>query len=196
MPTAAGLRQAKQQDPQISTAMATSITEAIKQGTAQGLQQRASSEVSDYISRLSQSQGSHQFEDSTGERRLAYSPGSASQASLPGEETPHDLELSDDEGLEPDQPSFVGLFRPQVFRSLLFKAQTTTRLGCPLPLAEPVYTAVDPSTSLFVEPTVQRDTVPALKLFSDVVQRQWPFPNSGPLPNGKDKRLYNMTPDL
>lgn len=57
-PMAAGLRQAKQQDPQISTAMATLITEAIKQDIAQGLQQRASSEImSDYVSRLSQSQG-------------------------------------------------------------------------------------------------------------------------------------------
>lgn len=41
----------------------------------------------------------------------------------------HDIDLSDDEGLMPDQPAFVGLFRPQLFRSLLHKAKITTRQG-------------------------------------------------------------------
>lgn len=104
--------------------MAILISEAISQGISQGLQQRASSEVSEYISRHSQSQRSHLIEGSTGDRRIAVSPASASQASLSEEET---QDLSDDEGLEPNQPSFVGLFKPQVF--LLIQGKTTTRLG-------------------------------------------------------------------
>lgn len=40
-----------------------------------------------------------------------------------------DTDLSDDEGLMPDQPAFVGLFRPHIFRSLLHKAKPTTRQG-------------------------------------------------------------------
>lgn len=125
-PTAGGLSQAEQQDQQIPPAMANLISGAIRQGIAQGLQQRASSEVSEYVSRLSQSQRSHHLEESTGEHGLADAPGSASQASLSDEEIPLDPDLSEDEGLESDQSSFVCLFRPQLFRSLLFKAQTTT----------------------------------------------------------------------
>lgn len=121
-----GLRQDEQQIP---PTMANLISEAIWQGIAQGLHQRASLEVSEYVSHLSHSQRSHQLEELTGDHEWADSTGSTSQASLSGEEPPFDLELSEDEGLEPDQLSFVGLFRPQMFRSLLFKAQTTTRLG-------------------------------------------------------------------
>lgn len=40
-----------------------------------------------------------------------------------------DSDLSEDEDLAPDQPAFVGLFKPAVFRSLLFKAKKVTRLG-------------------------------------------------------------------
>lgn len=54
----------------------------------------------------------------------------------------------------------------------------------------------DPTTSLFQEPTVQTEIVPAPKLFSDVVRRQWSFPSSGPIPNNLDKRFYNMATDF
>lgn len=40
-----------------------------------------------------------------------------------------DQDLSEDEELSPDQPSFVELFKPQLFLSLLHKTKTTTRLG-------------------------------------------------------------------
>lgn len=152
--------------------MANLISEAIRQGIAQDLQQRASSEVSEYVSCLSKSQRSCHLEESTGEHGLADSPGSATQASLSDEEIPFDLDLSEDEGLEANQPSFVGLFRPQLFCSLLFKAQTTTRLGCSSSVSDLVSTAVDLTSPLFVEPMVDTETVLIPKLFSDVVQTQ------------------------
>lgn len=62
-------------------------------------------------------------------------------------------------------------------------------------MADPATPTMDP-TSLFQEPTVQREVVPAPKLFSDVVLRQWSFPSSGPVPNNLDKQFYNMAPDF
>lgn len=83
-----------------------------------------------------------------------------------------------------------------MFRSLLFKAQTTTRLGGASSRVESDPTTIDPTTSLFQESSVQTEVVPAPKLTSDVVQRQWSFPSSGPVPNGLDKRFYNMVSDF
>lgn len=53
------------------------------------------------------------------------------------------MTFSDNEGLGPDQPAFSGLFRLQVFKSLLFKAQNTTRLGCTPPTQEQVLSELD-----------------------------------------------------
>lgn len=103
--------------------------------------------------------------------------------------------LSDDEGLGPDQPSFIGLFCPQVFCSLLFKAISTTRLG-DLPPAASAAVPSDPEAAMFAEPTVDPETIPAPKMFTDVIQRQWSLPGAGPSPNGLDKRLYNSATPL
>lgn len=110
------------------------------------------------------------------------------------EEAP-DAALSDDEGLIPDQSPFIGLFNPQLFRSLLFKAIATTRLG-EIPPAVSTPSTSDPASALFAEPVVAPETVPAPKLFLDVLQRQWSLPGAGPSPNNLDKRLYNSAPAL
>ncbi|XP_058015779.1 uncharacterized protein LOC131186316 [Ahaetulla prasina] len=118
-----------------------------------------------------------------------------SQSSISGEEDAGEA-LSEDEGLGPEQPSFVGLFKPQLFRSLLFKALATTGLGsAQAPLTD---SQVLPSTSssLFVEPMVVAEAIPAPKMFVDVVQRQWSYPGSGPLPSATDKKFFNCAPDL
>lgn len=44
---------------------------------------------------------------------------------------------------------------------------------------------------MFEEPAIQKETVPAPKLFSDVV-----LPLSGPIPNGLDKCLFNLALDF
>lgn len=84
--------------------------------------------------------------------------------------------LSDDEDLSPDQPTFIGLFKPQVFRSLLHKAKLTTGLGLPAPKSSPLGDIAGPSSSLFEEPTHEAEEIPGLKLFRDVVTRQWSAP--------------------
>lgn len=72
----------------------------------------------------------------------------------------------------PDQPAFAGLFRPSLFKSLLFKAKNTARLGTHLPSPDPTSETVDDMDSLFSEPTTEAEVVPLPRLFLDVVQRQ------------------------
>lgn len=45
------------------------------------------------------------------------------------EEAYRDQEFSEDEDLSPDQSAFVGLFRPSVFRFLLYKARKLANMG-------------------------------------------------------------------
>lgn len=103
--------------------------------------------------------------------------------------------MSDDEGLGTDQPSFIGLFHPQLFCSHLLKAIATTRLGNPSP-ATSVSVSSDLAAAMFAESTVVPETIPAPKLFTDVIQCQWSLPGAGPSPNGLDKHLYNTAPPL
>lgn len=184
----------------ITPALAQLIADSIKQGIAQGLQERSLSKVSDYLSRHTPSVRSQPLRASSHSPPRAISPSRAvspsrvSQTSLSeGDEQPIiDQELSDDEGLEPDQPSFVGLFKPQMFRSLLHKAQVTTGLGIPPTNPQPQPSASTFSSALFELPAVQTEIVPAPKLFLDVLQRQWKNPSTGPIPNSLDRRLYNL----
>lgn len=114
--------------------------------------------------------------------------------SLAGEDI-RDQDLSDDEDLSPDLPSFMGLFKPQIFRSLLHKAKTTTSLGLAQKSSKPNPGVVAPSVPLFEEPIFEAEEIPGPKLFKDVLQRQWAFPASGPNPNTLDRQLYNFASD-
>lgn len=96
----------------------------------------------------------------------------------------------------PDPSSFVGLFKPQLFRSLLHKAKTTTHLGVARPTPTPFGEGIASSVPLFEEPTFEAEEIPSPKLFKDVVQRQWSSPVSGPNLSTSERRLYNLAPDL
>ncbi|XP_034290509.1 uncharacterized protein LOC117675694 [Pantherophis guttatus] len=184
----------------LTPALAELVSVSIRQGIAEGLQQRASSEASSYVSQQSRSVRAQMVADPVQCEERADSPENASQGSLSEGEIAPDQDLSEDEGLEPDQPSFIGLFKPQLFRSLLFKAQNVTGLGIsstPSSQGASTPSSQHPSSSLlFQEPSIRAEVVPAPKLFSDVVQRQWSSPSSGPVPNGLDKRFYNMASDF
>lgn len=95
---------------------------------------------------------------------------------------PREPDLSDDEGLPPEQPAFTGLFPPALFKSLLFKAVNTAQLG-----SNPVQSGSTPSQAsldpVFAEPTQSVDSVPVPPLFLDVVRRQWSSPGSVPVPS-------------
>lgn len=204
-----GPTQSPQAFHDIPPALAVLISEAIRHGISQGLQQRSSSEASVHscthqASREPTCQEDVEDSREVGDtvdsleeaREVGDTVDSASHDSLSDGEIVADHDLSDDEGLEPDQPSFIGLFRPQMFRSLLYKAQMVTHLGGASATTQSSSSSVDATSSLFQEPTVQKGVVPAPKLFSDVVLRQWSFPSSGPVPNNLDKRFYNMAPDF
>lgn len=111
------------------------------------------------------------------------------------EEDIRERDLSDDEDLAPDQLSFVGLFKPQLFRSLLHKAKLTTRLGAPPAPSNP---GGDTGSSLplFEVPEIETELIPGPQLFKDVLKKQWSSPASGPNPNQLDRLFYNLAPEL
>lgn len=181
--------------PPHSSAMADSleaiISWAIRQSLAQCLQP---GRVPAAPGTLQQTQ-SRDMEDSYSDQDRIESQSSADQASVSEVDKFQDQAWSDDEGLGPDQPSFIGLFRPQVFHSLLFKAIATTHLGDPPPSAG-TSSLSDLATAMFAEPIIDPETIPAPKLFTDVLQCHWTLPGAGPSPNGLDKHLYNSAAPL
>lgn len=52
-----------------------------------------------------------------------------SEASLLGDEELGEQELLEDEGLTPDRPAFLGLFRTALFKSFFYKAKATANIG-------------------------------------------------------------------
>lgn len=176
---------------QIPEAFETILTRAIREGFAQCLQQIGLPAGS---TSLPQHSLQGQLEDQLSEHELEDYEDAADHVSISEHEEVPESALSDDEGLIPDQSPFICLFKPQMFRSLLFKAIATTRLGeFPSTAAAP---STDPATALFAEPTVAPETILAPKLFLDVLHRHWGLPGAGPSPNNLDKRLYNPAPAL
>lgn len=190
-------------ETQISSDLASYIQEAIRMGIRQELQ-RTSSWVSSQSSSHIDVEGSvisaagsgvHEVGDHRSALPRDGSPGAVDRDSLTGPD-PLDQDLSEDEDLSPDQPAFVGLFKPHLFRSLLHKAKITTGLGSPRPLPTNAGEGSSSSVPLFEEPTVDSEEIPGPKLFRDLLQRQWSAPASGPSPNAVDRRLYNLAPEL
>ncbi|XP_058045915.1 lamina-associated polypeptide 2-like [Ahaetulla prasina] len=106
-----------------------------------------------------------------------------------------DPDLSEDEGLLPEQPAFTSLFPPNLFKSLLFKAKNVAQLGSSS--AQSVASSSkDASDLVFSEPAHVVDTIPAPGLFIEVVKRQWSAPSSSTIPTSADKRFFNVDPDL
>lgn len=164
---------------QLPEALETILARAIRQGLTQCLQQGALP-TQPPPTPQSHHQASYR-EHSISEQELAGSPTSAEQDAMSEADEVRDETLSDDEGILPDQPPFIGLFRPQVFRSLLFKAIATTWLG-KVPSSSATPSSLDPASAMFAEPTIHPETIPAPKLFIDVLHRQRSLPGAGPSP--------------
>lgn len=105
-------------------------------------------------------------------------------------------ELSEEEGLSPEQLIFRGLFRPHLFKALLFKAKASTKLGTADAKPGGSLTEQDPADLLFAEPATETDTIPAPPLFLDMIQRQWASLGSHPNTSSYECRYYNATPNL
>lgn len=104
-------------------------------------------------------------------------------------------ELSEDEGLPPDQPAFTGLFPQSLFKSLLLKAINTAQLGS---TSEPAPPQSGPGSfnSLFTEPAKAVTYIPTPPLFLEVLKKQWASPGSAPVLTSTDKRNFNVSSDL
>lgn len=113
-----------------------------------------------------------------------------------GKECPEDIELSEDEGMAPDTPSFMGLFRPSMFKSLLHKARFTANLGAPGVDSSPAPPAVGPHDALFQSAKTNKDVIPCPRLFLDVLQYPWGQPGSLTAPSTLDKKLFCPAPEL
>lgn len=113
-----------------------------------------------------------------------------SKASLAGDEEMGDYELSEDEGISPGKPTYTGLFWPNLFKTLLFKAKTTANMGITGGMTDTSTEPQDPCTSLFMEQVTVQEMIPSPKFFVDVIQQQWDQPGSIPAPSWMDKRMY------
>lgn len=94
-------------------------------------------------------------------------PSHKSQSLLSEEGETRDLDLLDDEGLIPEQPTFTGLFPHGLFKLLLFKVKNSARLGAP---SAPPETESTPASSdpLFSEPTADTEFSSSPGLFISV----------------------------
>lgn len=150
----------------ISPELASFIQGAIQKGAQLELQHRTASWVSGSAYSHVDVEGSQLAEIQDPVPATAPSRGSSDHLSLADEDI-RDQDLLDDEDLTPDQPSFVGLFKPQMFWSLLHKAKITTHLGSPRSAsAAPGDT---PAVPLFKEPVFEAEEIPGPKLFRDVL---------------------------
>lgn len=191
-------------EPLITPDLASYIQEAIRKGIRQELLHRTTSWVSDQADSQVDVEGSiissdqalvqDRRDQATGQA-TAPSSASSGQESLAGVDL-REQDMSEDEDLAPDQPSFMALFKPQLFCSLLHEAKSTTGLGISRPSAPNLREGVSSSVPLFEDPTIEMEENPGPKLLRDVLQRQWSSPASGPSPNSVDRRLYNLAPEL
>lgn len=93
-----------------------------------------------------------------------------SQVSLSAELGFQDFDLSEDEGLPPDQPIFTGLFPQALFKSLLFKAVNTTGFSSS-PAQPPTPAPSGALDLLFAELPKVMDSIPTPPLFLDVIRK-------------------------
>lgn len=99
-------------------------------------------------------------------------PSHHSNLSLMSEEDMADFNLSEDEGVLLDKPTTTGLFRHDLFKTLLFKANTTANMEVLIGQSEGCTYPKDPTCLPFIEPVTEKDIIPSPKLFVDVIQRQ------------------------
>lgn len=126
--------------------METIISEAIERGTAAGLQRSHS-----YRETSLRSEGSVDVPvrgNSSGGQlhHQRFYCLVSSEYSDSHENMDREMELSEDKSLSPDQPDFIGLFRHQLFKSLLYKAKTTARLAGHRLAADPLLTQSMPGS--------------------------------------------------
>lgn len=150
------------------------IAEAIRQGIAAGLQERAQLPLQPHSPATARPHLSPAVEES-----------SPSPTSEEGET--RDAELSGEEDQGPEKLASMGLFPPALFKPLLAKAKAALDFGPPASQA-----TEQPSGSWFTEHRIETEAIPTPQIFVDAIQRQWATLTSGPGPLTNKKCFYNI----
>ncbi|XP_058041200.1 uncharacterized protein LOC131199441 [Ahaetulla prasina] len=195
-PTAAGVSHREDSNPAISQDIRHLIMQTISQGIDNAFTQRGFPAPSP-----SGSSDQRPHSDSHPPRLCALrtrspTPSHHSEDSFLGEEDIAEYNLSEDEESAPDKPAPTGLFRHELFYTLLHKAKVTANMGVALRQSEGASDPSDPNKFLFTEPVSEQRVIPSPKLFLDTIQRQWGHPGAIPTPSGSDKKMYMTDQDL
>lgn len=125
------------------------------------------------------------------------SPSRHSEQSLMDEEDVFDYNLSGgEEEAALDRPQSMGLFRPELFKTLLHTAKATANMGVSMTHAQNASEPRNSNKLLFTEGVTEQEGIPSPKLFIDTVQRQWAQPGSISTPSSLDRKLYTVDQEL
>lgn len=102
-----------------------------------------------------------------------------------------DYNLSDDERVIPNKPATMGLFRHDLFHSLLHKAKTMANMGALIGQQEGSLDPLDP-TALFTKPVTEQEVIPLPRLFINVIQCQWSQLGFIATPSRMDRKMYTV----
>ncbi|XP_070605563.1 lamina-associated polypeptide 2-like isoform X2 [Erythrolamprus reginae] len=194
-----GRRPRETQEPEITPQMRLMITEAIARGIVAGVQKKQQGACPAPDKSLHQ--GKPTAPDNSEDPTLLQSPHSPassrySQKTLWGNEEEKELRVSEEKAGAPERPAFTGLFNPDLFKTLLSKAKATTGIGADPAVSDPSLDLSDPKSLVSSEPASEKEEIPTPKLFLDFVQQQWIQSEEDPLPSMKEKRFYNVDPNL
>ncbi|XP_070607231.1 uncharacterized protein [Erythrolamprus reginae] len=110
-----------------------------------------------------------------------------------GEDSDKEYEFSEDENT-PEQQPVAGLFKPTLFRTLLFKAKQVMDLqgAAKTPEAETGKT----SASLLREPQPESDHIPASHIFVEGVKKPWQHPAAAQGPSNLERKFYTFDEEV
>ncbi|XP_029140291.1 dedicator of cytokinesis protein 1 [Protobothrops mucrosquamatus] len=107
-----------------------------------------------------------------------------------------EIQLSEEEEIPQEVPSFAGLFNPAFFVSILRKATSMAHLGQGSSAAEDPAPPDAEAAPVYVETVATQHRIPCPSLFLNAIKKQWSSPASLPLPGTMDKKLYNVAKEL
>ncbi|XP_070591658.1 uncharacterized protein [Erythrolamprus reginae] len=110
-----------------------------------------------------------------------------------GGDSDKEYEFSEDENT-PEQQPVAGLFKPTLFRTLLFKAKQVMDLqgAAKTPEAE----AGKTSASLLREPQPESDHIPASHIFVEGVKKPWQHPAAAQGPSNLERKFYTFDEEV
>ncbi|XP_070591367.1 CUE domain-containing protein 1 isoform X1 [Erythrolamprus reginae] len=118
--------------------------------------------------------------------------GSLSEEPVFGEDSDKEYEFSEDEN-PPEQQPVAGLFKPALFRTLLFKAKQVMNLQGTKTSEEDTGKT---SASLLREPQPETDSIPASHIFIEGVKKPWQYPAAAQGPSNLERKFYTFDEEV